>query len=318
LVKAAVVGSVNMDLVIETERLPRLGETLSGGRFSTAGGGKGANQAVGAARLGAFVSMVGAVGDDSFGTLMRSALEKEGVDCTRVAVREKEATGVAMITVLPGGENTIIVAPGANGTVKPDEVVNGAEVFEIADVLLAQLELPVETVFEALKRGKNAGTMTVFDPAPYKNLPDEIWEYVDIAVPNRLELEAFTGLGDLEAGARKLLSMGPRTVVTTLGTEGAYALSEDTSFKIPSFKVKSIDSTGAGDAFSAALAVSLAEGLPLAEAVRFASAAGALASTVMGAQPSLPRRAQVESFLSRFPAPCKQDKDNRTIRGEEK
>jgi ribokinase len=315
LVKAVVVGSVNMDLVVETERLPRPGETLSGGRFSTAGGGKGANQAVGTARLGAFVSMMGAVGDDSFGTLMRRGLEKEGVDCSRVAVRKMETTGVAVITVLPGGENTIIVAPGANGTVTPDDVKNGAKVFESADILLVQLELPVETVFEALKRGKNSGTMSVFDPAPYKDLPDEIWRYVDIAVPNRLELEAFTGLGDLEAGARKLLSMGPQTVVTTLGTEGAYVLSEETSFKIPSFKVKSVDSTGAGDAFSAALAVSLAEGFPLVEAVRFASAAGALTSTVMGAQPSLPRREQVESFLERFPALDKGD--NRTVRGVE-
>ncbi len=297
MVKAVVVGSVNMDLVVETERLPRPGETISGGRFSTAGGGKGANQAVAAARLGASVSMVGAVGSDRFGDVMRNALEAEGIDCSRVSVKDGRATGVAVITVLPGGENTIIVAPGANESVLPEDIRRNTGVLDDADVLLVQLELPVETVFDALKSAKSAGALTVFDPAPYEKLPVEIWKYVDIAVPNRIELEAFTNVQDLEKGARKLRSMGVPTVVTTLGSRGVFVFDGETSFRLPAMEVEAVDATGAGDAFSAALAVSLAEGRPLTDAVRFASAAGALACTVTGAQPGLPGRKQVEDFL---------------------
>ncbi len=297
MVRAVIVGSVNMDLVVEAERLPRPGETLSGGRFSTAGGGKGANQAVGAARLGASTAMMGAVGKDRFGDIMRSALEKEGIDCGCVAVRNDGATGVALITLLPGGENAIIVAPGANDTVMPSDIQENRSMLTRSDILLVQLELPVETVFEALRIAKAAGVKTILDPAPYKELPEEIWKHVDIAVPNRLELEACTGISGLEDGAVSLLGKGAGAIVVTLGSEGAFFCSHEERVRIPAFPVSSVDSTGAGDAFSAALAVLVAEGHDISEAAVFASAAGALACTVVGAQPGLPRREQVEKFL---------------------
>ena len=295
--RAVVVGSVNMDLVVEAGRLPRPGETLLGGRFSMAGGGKGANQAVGAARLGASVALVGAVGGDRFGEMMRSALEEEGIECGSVASRQGEATGVALITVLPGGENSIIVAPGANATVGSDDIRESLPLLGEADVLLVQLELPVETAVEALRLGKASGALTVFDPAPYRALPEETWGFVDIAVPNRLELAEFAGTEGLEEGARRLLQKGAGGVVATLGSEGALICRGEAMGRVEAFNVKAVDTTGAGDAFSAALAVSLAEGKPLYEAARFASAAGALACTVVGAQPSLPLRRQVEELL---------------------
>ena len=290
-------GSVNMDLIVEAERPARPGETLLGGRFSMAGGGKGANQAVAAARLGASVAMVGAVGGDRFGEFMLSALEEEGVDCRHVATRNGEATGVAMITVFPGGENSIIVAPGANATVTGGDLLEGGSLFEGADALLVQLELPPETAVEALRLGKTSRALTVFDPAPYAALPDEAWGFVDIAVPNRLELAGFTGTGDLEEGAGRLLEKGAGAVVVTLGPEGAMIRRGREVKRVGAFPVEAVDATGAGDAFSAALAVSLAEGKPLYEAALFASAAGALACTVVGAQPGLPAREQVEGLL---------------------
>ncbi|MCF7934761.1 MAG: ribokinase [Synergistales bacterium] len=288
-----------MDLIIEAERLPQPGETLTGGVFRTAGGGKGANQAVGTARMGAQTSLIGAVGDDRFGHAMQAALTAEGIDCSALLQREDTATGVACISLLPGGENAILVAPGANGTVTEADARRCRASISRTDVMLTQLELPVPTVVEALRVARETGVPTLFDPAPAERLPDEIWRFVSIAVPNRLELATYTGFDDPERGARTLRQKGAGTVIVTLGADGALYCSGETLRHFQAFHIDPVDSTAAGDAFSAALAVSIAEGAAHDDAIRYAQAAGALTCRRFGAQPSLPGRAQIEAFLGK-------------------
>ena len=298
-----VVGSANMDLVVRVDRLPLPGETILGKEFWTAPGGKGANQAVAAARLEARVTMVGHLGSDAFGDQLAAGLEREGINLCYLQRDPGVPSGVALIAVGPRGENFIIVAPGANANVGPMDVDQAGPAIDGADCLLVQLEIPQMAVERAVERASRAGAMVVLNPAPARPLSRELLEKVDVLTPDESEAALLSGcpVGDLnqaQVAAEALLRQGVRAVVLTLGAEGALVASPDVCEHVPAFPVVPVDTTAAGDAFNAALAVALASGLSLVEAARFANAAGALATTALGAQPSLPRLADVQNLLN--------------------
>lgn len=298
----AVVGSLNMDLVVRTARLPQPGETVRGHDFQTAPGGKGANQAVAAARLArppVTVALIGCVGDDAFGAALRGSVGAAGV-ATKAIRTVPGATGVALIGVEAGGQNSIIIAPGANAALSPADIEAEAATLRGAGTLLLQLESPLATVTRAAGIAAGAGARVILNPAPALNgsLPTDLLRYVNILVPNETEAAALTGAGAPRAAAEALRGWGIPTVIVTLGEQGALVATEEGIEQIPSFAISPVDTTAAGDAFVGALAVALAEGQPLAAAVRFASGAGALAATRPGAQPSLPIRADLDRFLA--------------------
>ncbi len=304
--KVLVVGSANMDLIVRAPRIPSPGETVLGGEFHTARGGKGANQAVACARLGAETCFVGRVGQDAFGDQLAQGLADDGVDC-RFLRRDSEApTGVAMIVIDQAGENSIVVAPGANSRVAPLDLPRDLSGFH---VLLCQLEVPVATVAAAARAAREAGLITVLDAGPPNEKARDILGLFDVVSPNETEARLLLGLSegdqfDPEDAARKLLEMGPCSVVLKLGAEGALAVDESGDFhRVPAFKVQPVDTTGAGDAFTAALAVALGEGRTLGDATRMACAAGAIATTKLGAAPSMPTRAEVEQLLAQAGQP---------------
>src|SRR5579883_428009 len=297
-----VVGSVNVDMIVRSERLPRPGETVVGGELTTAGGGKGANQAMAAHRLGADVRLVARVGADGPGDFARSGFEAEGLSTRWLTVDPSAATGVALILVDRQGQNVISVAPGANARLSSDDVRRAADAFDRARVLLVQLEIPIETVRTALEIARLRGMVTVLNPAPARSVPPDLLCLVDWLTPN--ETEAAT-LAEVEvvdrASARRVASdlraRGPAAVVVTLGERGAVAETPESAIDVEPFSVQAIDTTAAGDAFSAGLAVGLARGLTAGESLRYASAAGALTATRPGAQPSLPGDAEVRHLL---------------------
>lgn len=301
--RIVVIGSSNTDLIAQVPRLPQAGETLLGGTFSIAPGGKGANQAVAAARLGAAVTLVAQVGIDDFGSQALQNFEREGLD-TRFIVRDEAApSGVALIFVGGEGENMIVVVPGANAHLTPADVDRAAEAITSAEVLLLQLEIPLETVRYAARRAAAAGTRVILNPAPAQPLPAELLQSVSILTPNRREAELLSGQPAPDAtaalaAAEKLRAQGVGTVVITLGAQGALWVGEASSGLVPAPSVQALDTTAAGDAFNGALAVALGEGRELQEAICFANAAGALATTRLGAQPSLPTRREVEALRS--------------------
>jgi ribokinase len=301
-VRVVVVGSANMDMVAFAPKLPAPGETVLGNRFEMAGGGKGANQAIACARLGAETWFVGRVGNDWFGDTLLRNLQETGVN-TEFVTRDAEASsGVALIFVDAQGQNEIVVVAGANGRVQPSDVDAAADAFARANALLVQLEIPLETVGYALATAAQHGALVVLNPAPARPVPDEWFGLVDVWVPNEREAEGLTGIAvtDLESAeraAKALLDRGAKSVVITLGANGALLVTPEVIRHFPAFPVQAVDATAAGDAFAAALTVRLAEGAPLGEAVRFANAAGALACTKVGAQPSMPTRHEVENFL---------------------
>jgi ribokinase len=274
----AVIGSVNLDLVATTARLPGPGETVSGTSYAEHAGGKGLNQAIAAARSGAHVALVAAVGDDAAGGTLRSMAADDGVDVTAVTVVQGETTGRALITVDEHAENSIVVIPGANALMRADLAVR-------ARVVIAQLEVPIKEVIAAFRQARRDGARTILNPAPARALPDELVQLCDIVVPNEHEAE-------LIGGVSSLLRQGVSAVVTTLGAAGVLVTeSIDGDVEIwsePALEVPPVDTTGAGDAFCGALAARLAVGADLRDAVRYATAAGALAATVAGAVPSLP------------------------------
>ena len=293
--RLVVVGSLNQDITIRTPRFPRPGETLLAGPCDRYPGGKGANQAVAAARLGATVTMLGAVGCDESGAALGANLEANGVGRRLIQVPHR-ATGIAVITVDPTGENTILVAPGANHELGPDHVAAAADSIAAADAVLLQLEIPLTTVWAAVETAREAGTAVVLNAAPATTLADELLRRVDCLVVNHAEaLEVLDAAPDLD-GPQLLEALHARTgglVVVTYGRDGARAFDGRTHVVQDAFDVRSVDAVSAGDAFVGALATALAEATPVAQALRFACAAGALATTRAGAQPSLPRRDEV-------------------------
>lgn len=299
-----VVGSLNMDLVVRASRLPQVGETVLGTAFDTIPGGKGANQAVAAARLGGRVAMVGRVGQDGYGQTLVDNLRQNGVDVSHVAVDQEAATGVALIAVGSGGENQIIVYPGANGRVQPADVDAAGPWLQPGSVLVCQFEIPVDTVAHALQKARAQGVITVLNPAPALDQVGPWIASTDYIVPNETEAAGLTGQpveddAGVRQAARTLREMGAGHVVITLGQRGAYWLGPDGEGHVPAFPVQAVDTTAAGDAFVGALAVALTEGMALPDAVRFGCAAGAVAVTRFGAQPSLPARADVDALLDR-------------------
>lgn len=298
----AVVGSLNMDLVVRTRRLPYPGETLLGRDWSQVPGGKGANQAVAAARLGANVSMVGRVGEDDFGRRLRENLRREGVSTEHVRTEAGASTGVALIQVEDSGQNTIVVVPGTNGRVSRQDVDEARAVIHTAQALIAQLEIPLPTVRHALEVAQAAGVLTVLNPAPAEPLTPEFLALADLVVPNETEASLLTGIPvqdweSAEHAAAALHRMGARRVVITLGAGGALWSQEGQVERIPAYAVQALDATAAGDAFVGALTVACAARWDMRTALREASAAGALAATRPGAQPSLPTRHELAAFL---------------------
>lgn len=297
--RIVVIGSVNTDLVVSGPHIPSPGETVTGGSFLRAQGGKGANQAVAAVRAGADVTFVARVGDDELGRDAIAGLREEGIDVDRVTRDEDHATGVALIMVDQAGENAISVAPGANAHLSVADVEAARAAIESADVLLAQLETPLEAVTRAATIASAAGTMVILNPAPARPLSASLLSLIDVLTPNEGESVFLTNEKEPRVAAARLRASGVERIVVTLGPRGALIFTGDGESAVPSPAVAAIDSTAAGDAFNGYLAVSLAEGLDLTAAVRRACAAGALATTVPGARPSLPSPDRVDEMLRR-------------------
>jgi ribokinase len=298
------VGSLNMDLVVRIPKIPRPGETLLGGVYRTFPGGKGANQAVAAARLGAHVAIIGCVGDDAFGREMRAILAREGIDITHVLVHPDEATGVALIQVDAQGQNSIAVASGANFRLTSANVEKAMQIIDGFDALVMPLETPLETIYTAARIASRKGAKVLLNPAPAQILEKDLLELVDVLLPNEYEIALMTGIQlqsatDTHQAAEKLLSLGLKNLVVTLGDQGALLFDGRTNQEtpIPVCPVQAIDTTAAGDCFVGALAVGLCEGKSLSAAAEFASTAAALSVTRAGAQSSLPRREEVEQFM---------------------
>lgn len=281
-----VVGSLNLDLVAVAERHPSPGETVTGTSYDEYPGGKGLNQAVAAARSGARVAMVGCVGDDAAGEHLRSVVDAEGIDASGLITSTVAPTGRALITVDADGENTIVVVSGANALVEPAVAVPPTR------VLLTQLEIPTATATAVCRRARAEGAVTLLDPAPAMPLPDPLIAACVAIVPNEHEIE-------VAGGARHLLARGAGRIIVTRGGDGVEVVERSHSFRHDVFPVDVVDTTGAGDAFRGALAARLATADDIATAIRYATAAGALATTRAGAVPSLPRRADVEALLDR-------------------
>ncbi|NLL43082.1 MAG: ribokinase [Firmicutes bacterium] len=298
-----VIGSFVVDLMSKSPHLPKPGQTVMGGPFHMGAGGKGSNQAIAAAKLGAEVGIVAALGRDEFGDMAYNALVEAGVGTDGVKRVEGVSTGIALIIVDDGsGENMIVVAPGSNDFLNKDDVKQAKERIAEADYVVMQLEIPLETVEYAARLAQEANTPVILDPAPGRPLPDELLANVDVLTPNEDEAQIITGieiadLASAEQAAKHLLARGPRAVVITLGGLGALAVTKDETVHIPAFAVDAVDTTGAGDAFNGALAVALGEKLPLAEACRFAAAAAALSVTKVGTSIAAPCRSDVEKFL---------------------
>jgi ribokinase len=301
--RIVIVGSSGTDMIIKLDRIPRPGETLLGGEFHITGGGKGANQAVSAARAGGKVAFVARLGQDEFGDQAKAAFAKEGINVEHIYRDRKVSTGVALIFVDQHGENSIGVAPGANGRLSPADLKKARKIFAGASVMVVQLEIPLKTVQTAALLAAKSGARVILNPAPARPLPDELLRHVSILTPNETEAELLTGIKvDSDASAAKAASVlrarGVQTVILTLGARGALVATSDGSPQlVPGFKVKAVDTTGAGDVFNGALAVALAEEQPLIDAVRFANAAAAISVTRLGAQPSAPSRREIRQLL---------------------
>ena len=296
-----VVGSSNTDMIIKLDRIPKPGETCLGGEFITAAGGKGANQAVAAARAGGAVTLIARVGQDMFGERAVAGLTQYGINVEHVQYDESPS-GVALIFVGKDGENSIGVASGANAKLSPADVQQAKSAFDSADVVIMQLETPLATVRAAADLAHANGALVILNPAPAQPLPDALLKMVSILTPNEIEVELLTGIevndeASCGLAADILLRKGIETVIITLGSRGSFVASADQKQLVPGFKVTQVDTTAAGDTFNGTLAVALSEGKSMFDAVRFANAAGAVAVTRMGAQPSAPNRTEIEKLV---------------------
>jgi ribokinase len=302
-VRICVVGSSNVDLTFRTIRMPHIGETLAAHGFQLAFGGKGANQAVTAARLGANVAFVARVGNDAFGQESLKHLRADGLDTSHVRVDSARPTGTAAIIVDDAARNCILIVSGANASLSPQDIRDAAPAIQAANVLLCQLEVPLKTSLEAFRIARAAGVRTILTPAPAVPLPDEMFPLIDLLIPNETEIELLTGrrtdsAEELEKAARLLRKRGAKVVAVTLGERGILLLDDDGPTRIPAIPVTAVDPTGAGDAFTGSLAVFWAEGQTLRDAARKAAAVAALTVTRLGTQTAFPSRVEVEAFWS--------------------
>ena len=299
--RICVVGSANMDLIARVPRLPHAGETLQGRSFHLVYGGKGANQAVMAARMGGAVTMVACVGKDVFGEGMLRNFQQYGIDTAHVRVDENRTSGVAPIFVDDQAQNVIVIVAGANGALSPSDVRAARAAILASSAVVCQLEVPLETTLEAFRIARSGGARTILNPAPAQTLPAELLALTDICAPNESETELLTGMPvnsmeEAQAAGQRLLQAGLSTVIITLGERGVLVLDGAAAWHVPAMKVAAVDPTGAGDAFIGALAVCLGEGMSLEQAVRRANIAAALSVTRLGAQVSFPTRAEVDAY----------------------
>ncbi|HCN44276.1 MAG TPA: ribokinase [Pseudomonas sp.] len=298
--RVVVVGSLNMDLVTRAERLPRAGETLAGESFDTVPGGKGANQAVAAVRLGADVAMIGCVGSDDYGQQLRDGLLTEGIDCGAVATVAGVSSGVALIVVDATSQNAIVIVAGSNARLLPESIQRFDKLLQDADVIVCQMEIPSQTVAYVLERGRALGKTVILNPAPATGpLPMEWLANIDYLIPNESEAAALTGLpvddlASAEVVARQLRSLGVARVIVTLGAGGALLVGAEGSEHFTAPAVRALDATAAGDTFVGAFAAALARGRSEREAIGFGQRAAAISVTRSGAQPSIPRLAELE------------------------
>jgi ribokinase len=302
-VHVVVVGSTNFDMVMKADRLPKEGESMLTSNLKFFPGGKGANQAVGVARLGAKTTFIGSVGQDMIGDFLIQGLQSNSIDTTYVKRDAARTTGCALILLFPNGNNTIIVDASANFSLMPADIERALPVIEKADALCTQLEIPLESVEASLRLARKAGKLTVLDAGPPRPCPPEILKLADIVSPNETELESLsgeqvTGRVSAQEAAQKIISMGVKTVVLKLGSDGAMLVTAKSHQHFPAFKVKAVDPTAAGDAFTGALILKLVAGEKMDAAIHYANMAGALAVTKLGAQPSLPTAEEVEAFAA--------------------
>lgn len=300
--KLCVIGSLNMDLVTKVQNFPKPGETIVGESFKTFPGGKGANQAVALGRLGADVFMIGKVGEDIYGTEYLEVLKNNNVREDGVHIEKGISSGVAVIQVSNRGENNIIVISGANGQVDTKYIESKWDILEEVDIFLFQLEIPIITVVDTMKKLKAKGKTIILDPAPATKLPEEIFKYIDYITPNETEIETLVEKSidnedDLKESAQVLLDKGVKAVIAKLGSKGAAIIKKDEYVSIPGFKVNPVDTTAAGDSFNAGFAFALAEEKELEECVRFGNAVGAISTTALGAQEAMPSYKKVMSFI---------------------
>jgi ribokinase len=295
-----VVGSLNADLVVRAPHFPQPGETISGDDLHIIPGGKGANQAVAAARQGARVAMLGRMGSDSFGPFLLESLKSNSVDITHVH-SDDSATGTAIIVVDANGQNSIVLSAGANGKVSPADVDSASTLSP--SLILLQLEIPIPTVLYAAKQASQNGARVILNPAPAQPLPDKLISLADFIIPNETELSLLTGLEvedipSAEKAAKVLLDRGAKNVIVTLGSKGALIVSSNQTIQVNACKIDVVDTTAAGDAFIGGFASALLRGFEIEQAVKYANACGALAATKFGAQPSLPTKEETERFMS--------------------
>ncbi len=299
-VDIAVVGSVNLDLVVEVDRVPLVGETVMGGDLQRIPGGKGANQAVAAARLGRRVAMIGRLGDDEGASLLRDALDRDGIDTSALVSTPATPSGVALIAVGADGDNSIVVSPGANARLTPADIQTAAPILEAAAITLLQLEVPLDAVTAAAQAARGSVVLNPA-PAPDQELPAELLAAVDVVVPNQTELAHLTGhdgVVDIDTAVELARTLGSPSVVVTLGADGALVVTRADAIHVPAPVVTPVDTTAAGDSFCGALADALVGGATLAEATHWAVRVGAATTLRAGAQPSLPTRAEVDALLS--------------------
>ena len=299
-------GSINMDLVVRTPRFANPGETIVGLDFYTAPGGKGANQAVAAGRLGVDVLMVGRVGDDFFGKNLLKNLQENNVDIKEIKIDNSVPTGTALITVDNHAENKIIIIPGANGGVSLSDIDNLTPFLNKANILMLQLEVPLETVVSAAKKANDSGAKVLLDPAPARKLPDELLQVSDFITPNETEAQILTGIkineySDAKKAADILLEKGVQAVIVKMSSKGSYYYDGSKEIIFHAYDVDAIDTVAAGDAFNGAFAVAYSEGKPIEEILQWANACGALSTTKPGAQPSMPTREVLISFMKEDP-----------------
>ncbi|MHC4307557.1 MAG: ribokinase [Planctomycetota bacterium] len=301
--RIAVVGSLNMDLVMRVSRIPKPGETILGADdLQMIPGGKGANQAYASARLEAEVAMIGGVGGDAFGEQLINSLKNADVNTQHITRDSKASTGIALIVVEEGGQNSIVVSSGANGRITPSHVSRAESVIRSADLTLLQLEIPLPAVIKAAQCAKKHGVKVILNPAPAQQLPAELLSLTDILIPNETEAAMLSGYDvgtdeGIRLASSKLCQSGVKTIIMTRGSQGASLITENEIEHFPAFPIEPVDTTAAGDAFVGSFAVAFAEGKPLTEAVRYGNAAGALASAKPGAQPSMPGRDELYKML---------------------